>query len=54
MTIATAHDHFFRKSFGRVEVARNYLEEYLSAEASALLNLGTLSLTEDTLPSCII
>jgi hypothetical protein len=32
MTIATAHDRFFRKSFGQVEVARNYLEEYLPAE----------------------
>jgi predicted transposase/invertase (TIGR01784 family) len=48
MTIATAHDRFFRKSFGQVEVARNYLEEYLPAEVSALLNLDTLSLTEDT------
>ena len=37
MTIATAHDRFFRKSFGRAEIARNYLEEYLPAEVSALL-----------------
>jgi predicted transposase/invertase (TIGR01784 family) len=48
MTISTAHDHFFRKSFGRVEIARNYLEEYLPAEVMALLDLDTLSLEEDT------
>jgi predicted transposase/invertase (TIGR01784 family) len=48
MTIATAHDRFFRKSFGQVEIARNYLEEYLPAEVSALLDLDTLSLEEDT------
>jgi predicted transposase YdaD len=48
MTISTAHDHFFRKSFGRVEIARNYLEEYLPAEVMALLDLDTLWLEEDT------
>jgi len=48
MTIATAHDRFFRKSFGRVDIARNYLEEYLPAEVVALLDLDTLSLEEDT------
>ncbi|MBE2202046.1 MAG: Rpn family recombination-promoting nuclease/putative transposase [Anaerolinea sp.] len=31
MTVQNPHDRFFRESFGRIEVARNYLEEYLPA-----------------------
>jgi len=41
MTITIAPDHFFRKSFGRVEIARNYLEKYLPAGVMALLDLDT-------------
>ncbi|MCP4425221.1 MAG: hypothetical protein GY803_12060 [Chloroflexi bacterium] len=32
MTVQNPHDRFFRDSFGRPEIARNYLEEYLPAE----------------------
>jgi len=29
MTVQNPHDKFFRESFGRIHIARNYLEEYL-------------------------
>lgn len=29
MRVQNPHDHFFRNSFGRIEIARNYVEEYL-------------------------
>ncbi|NJN53870.1 MAG: Rpn family recombination-promoting nuclease/putative transposase [Anaerolineae bacterium] len=39
MTVQNPHDKFFRDSFSRPEIVRNYLEEYLPAELRALLNL---------------
>ena len=32
MTVQNPHDKFFRESFSRVEVVRNFLQEYLPAE----------------------
>lgn len=46
MTIQNPHDRFFRESFGRLEIARNYLEEYLPTEVSELLNLDVLALQQ--------
>ncbi|MDJ0756591.1 MAG: Rpn family recombination-promoting nuclease/putative transposase [Ardenticatenaceae bacterium] len=46
MTVQNPHDRFFRESFGRPEIVRNYLEEYLPAEVRATLNLETLSRQE--------
>lgn len=46
MTVQNPHDKFFRDSFGRVEIARNYLEEYLPADVRALLDLDTLLLQD--------
>lgn len=36
MTVQNPHDRFFRESFGRLEIARNYLEEYLPSEVRVL------------------
>ena len=44
MAIQHPHDNFFRKSLGRTEMARNYLEEYLPPEIRQLLNLDHLVL----------
>lgn len=46
MTIHNPHDRFFRESFGRLEIARNYLEEYLPVPVQNLLNLDTLTLQQ--------
>ena len=46
MTVQNPHDRFFRESFGRVEIARNYLEEYLPAPVLELLDLDSLTLQE--------
>jgi predicted transposase/invertase (TIGR01784 family) len=46
MTIQNPHDHFFRDSFGRAEVARNYLEEYLPAPLRQQLDLTEMVLED--------
>ena len=46
MTVQNPHDRFFRESFGRLEIARNYLQEYLPDKIRALLNLDSLALQE--------
>ncbi|MBE2200733.1 MAG: Rpn family recombination-promoting nuclease/putative transposase [Anaerolinea sp.] len=46
MSIQNPHDHFFRESFGRVEIARNYLEEYLPADLRRLLDLTEMTLQD--------
>ena len=46
MTVQNPHDRFFRESFGRVHIARNYLEEYLPEPVLGLLDLDTLTLQE--------
>ena len=43
MTVQNPHDRFFRESFGRPDIVRNYLEEYLPADVRNLLNLDTLT-----------
>ena len=48
MTVQNPHDRFFRESFGRVHIARNYLEEYLPQPVLDLLDLDTLALQEGT------
>ena len=39
MSVHNPHDKFFRESFARVEIARNFLEEYMPEELSAEINL---------------
>ena len=46
MTVQNPHDRFFRESFGRLEIARNYLEEYLPADLRRLLDLKEMSLQD--------
>jgi predicted transposase/invertase (TIGR01784 family) len=46
MTVHNPHDHFFRDSFSRPEIVRNYLEEYLPADLLLLLDLDHLTLQE--------
>jgi predicted transposase/invertase (TIGR01784 family) len=42
------HDRFFRETFSRLEVARDFLTEYLPSEVVAVLNLDTLELQKDS------
>jgi predicted transposase/invertase (TIGR01784 family) len=48
MTVQNPHDRFFRDSFGRPEIARNYLEEYLPADLRRLLDLDSLALQDSS------
>ncbi len=48
MTVQNPHDRFFRASFGRPEIARNYLEEYLPTNISRSLNLNNLVLQDSS------
>lgn len=43
MSIQNPHDRFFRESFGRLDVVRNYLEEYLPSQIVDVLALDTLT-----------
>ena len=47
MIVKNPHDKFFYDSFGRPEIARNFLEEYLPAEIRQLLNLEHLVWQKD-------
>jgi predicted transposase/invertase (TIGR01784 family) len=46
MTVQSPHDRFFRESFGRPEIARNFLEEYLPPELRSALDLSLLELQD--------
>ncbi|WP_295439062.1 Rpn family recombination-promoting nuclease/putative transposase [uncultured Thiodictyon sp.] len=46
--IATPHDAFFRESFGRREIALDFLRHQLPAEILADIDLGTLEISKDT------
>ncbi|WP_295447099.1 Rpn family recombination-promoting nuclease/putative transposase [uncultured Thiodictyon sp.] len=46
--IATPHDAFFRESFGRREIAQDFLRHYLPASLLARIDLGTLEISKDT------
>lgn len=46
MSVQQAHDHFFRESFGRLEIARNYLEEYLPQPVLAQLDLSEMQIQD--------
>ena len=37
-----SHDEFFKASFGRLEIARDYLEQLLPQEVHQTLDLGQL------------
>jgi len=46
--ISTPHDRYFRESFGRVEVARDFLRHNLPATLLAEVDLATLEIATDT------
>ncbi len=46
MTVQNPHDRFFRESFGRIEIARDYLESYLPDELRQLLDLSEMNLQD--------
>jgi hypothetical protein len=46
--IGTPHDRYFRESFARVEVARDFLRHHLPATVLAELDLATLEISADT------
>lgn len=48
MSISTPHDHFFRESFSRPEILRNYCENYLPVGIVSLLDLDSLNPDEST------
>ncbi len=46
MSVQNPHDRFFRESFGRIEIAQNYLEEYLPSDVLNVLDLTDLQLQD--------
>jgi predicted transposase/invertase (TIGR01784 family) len=46
--IATPHDAYFRESFGRREIAEDFLRQHLPAEILAEIDLATLEISKDT------
>ena len=48
MTVQNPHDKFFRESFSRLDVARNFLTEYLPPDILVNLQLDTLQLQSDS------
>ena len=48
MTVQNPHDKFFRETFARIEIARDFLREYLPPDVAADLQLDTLELQSDS------
>ena len=46
--IVNPHDAFFRESFGRREIAQDFLRNQLPADLLAEVDLGTLAVSKDT------
>ena len=46
--IVNPHDAFFRESFGRREIAQDFLRNQLPADLLAEVDLGTLVVSKDT------
>lgn len=42
--LSNPHDRFFKETFGRIEVARDFFANYLPQEVTAVFNLDTLEL----------
>lgn len=42
------HDRFFRESFGRRDIARDFLRHHLPEELLAQLDLETLTIAKDS------
>lgn len=48
MEISNPHDRFFRETFSRTEIARDFLRNYLPEEVSGLLDFSSLELRKDS------
>ncbi|WP_295447191.1 Rpn family recombination-promoting nuclease/putative transposase [uncultured Thiodictyon sp.] len=46
--LATPHDAFFRESFGRREIAQDFLRHHLPSRLLATIHLDTLEISKDT------
>ena len=46
--LSTPHDRYFRETFARPEIARDFLRNYLPPEIRARLELSTLSLSKES------
>lgn len=46
--ITSPHDRFFKGLFGRPEIARSFVQNYVPVEIVALMDLETLTLTGDS------
>ena len=46
--LTNPHDKFFKETFGRVEVARDFLRNYLPAPVLTQLNLSQIQLEKET------
>ncbi len=46
--IRNPHDRFFRETFSRLEVTRNFISEYLPSDIVDVINLDTLELQKDS------
>lgn len=46
--LTNPHDHFFKESFSRPEVAHSFFENYLPASVLNILDLNTLVLQKDS------
>lgn len=46
--IQNPHDRFFRETFSRLEIARDFIQHYLPHEVVAILDLDTLELQKDS------
>ena len=44
---ANPHDRFFKETFGRPQMTRDFLRSYLPADVVALLDLDTLELEKE-------
>ena len=46
--IVTPHDRYFRESFGRLEIARDFLRHNLPAALLTEIDLASLEISKDT------
>jgi len=46
--LVNPHDRYFKEVFARPEIARDFLDNYLSAAIRARLDLSTLSLQKES------
>ena len=48
MKIQNPHDKFFKETFSKVEVARDFIKNYLPESVLAVIDLETLEIQKDS------